>query len=123
MKNINTVHWNIDEANKQLERNLEEEYWKFLIKQINYHEISFDDKKKEIVFASYVPIKDVVAEVLNEIEEGFVEVSGCCLCKKYFNINNEDGIFGDPGNLKHFICNKCSKNISAKDFYENHLKM
>jgi len=123
LKNIKTISWKITEANEQVEQELDEKYWDFLINRINYKEISFDAKKKEIVFAAFIPVRDIIIETLEEIEKGYIDVLQCRVCEGYFDINKNEGIFGDPQKLKHFICDKCSRNISAKDFYDKHLAL
>ncbi len=121
MSKLQIKELSIEEANQSLKVDFDQNYWEFLIKQINYHEIRFE--KGKIVFPPYIPFGEVVKEILQEIKAGNVETASCRVCQKYFNINQEDGIFGDPQNLDRFICKACSVALSAREFYEKHLKM
>jgi hypothetical protein len=121
MPNLPIKKLSIEEANHSLQVDFDQNYWKFLVKQINYREIHFE--QGAIVFPPFIPFEEVVKEILQEIKDGEIETACCQVCQSYFNINQEDGIFGDPQNLDRFICKDCSLKISAREFYENHLKM
>ncbi len=36
--------------------------------------------------------------------------------------DKDDGIFGDPRNLQHYLCGLCADRMSAREFYEKHLQ-
>ncbi len=120
MSKLQIKELSIDEANQYLKVDFDQNYWEFLIKQINYKEIRFENSR--ITFPPFIPFVEVVKEILQEIEEG-METACCRVCQKYFNIDQEDGIFGDPQNLDRFICKACSLTLSARDFYEKYLKI
>lgn len=122
MKKIPIKQWSIEEANTFFELNFEPKYWEFLIKLISYKEIVFDKEQNLITAPSYIPIKDIIQEVSHEIKEGLINVSKCRICENYFDMDKEEGIFGDPQNLTRFICKRCSEALSAREFYEKHLK-
>ncbi|MFQ5560422.1 MAG: hypothetical protein ACE5FU_07550 [Nitrospinota bacterium] len=121
MKEIRMERWNLEEANTRIGKNFDEKYWRFLVTQIvQYPEISFSSTKG-IESPSYIPLKEVILEILGEIDGGSIDVESCEVCKEYFDINKEDGIFGDPSALKNFICQSCSLKLSAKEFFDTFL--
>lgn len=123
MKEIKRIKWSLDEANDYFKLNLDKRYWEFIVQQLNYKEISYNPKLNALFFPSYIPVKDIIGEILKEIDKGSISVIKCQICEYYFDINKEEGIFGDPQNMERFICSPCSQNLSAKDFYEIHLKI
>ncbi len=122
MKNIKTTCWNLTEANQHLQQDFSAVYWAFLIAQVNYKEVSFDSATQAIVFPEYIPLKSLLKDVLDNIKQGIIAVRQCRVCQQYFDVNKQDGIFGDNENLERFICKDCAQTLSAWDFYYQHLK-
>lgn len=111
--------WSIAEANVLVDRPFDKAFWLFVLQQVNYDELFFDDKNEEIVCPGFIPFADLAIEVINDLDPATVH--RCKICTQVFDINKEDGIFGDPTNLKHFICQACSETMSAKTFFDKHL--
>lgn len=119
LKDIKTTRWTIEEANRHLQQNFTAEYWAFLVIQLNYKEVKFENK--QIVFAEYLPMKTLISEVLHRIAQGGMTVIQCEVCQQFFDINKQEGIFGDNAHLKRFICHECSHQLSAWEFYHQYL--
>ena len=112
-------YWSIAEANVLVGRNFDKEFWQFILQQINYDEIFLDTQKEEIACPGFIPFADLAIELIDDLDSSAIH--RCQICAKVFDINKEDGIFGDPENLDHFICQSCSETLSAKSFYNKYL--
>ena len=123
MKKLQTTSWDIAEANQRLQQDLSAQYWAFLVSQINYDEVYFDQEHGQIVFAEYIPLTGLLEEVLAKIAQGAIAVTKCAVCQRYADMNTEEGIFGDSANLERFVCQACAQKLSAWDFYHQYLKM
>ncbi len=123
MKQQELNQWKLAELNQLLNKQFSKEYWQFLVQQMNYSEIRFDPDIDQIVCPTFIPFQDLVVEVLNELNKRKSEIKPCLVCDQFFDINKEDGIFGDTRELENFICNGCANKISAKSFYERYLVM
>lgn len=123
MKDLKTVSWDIAEANQRLQQEFAAPYWAFLIAQVSYNEVAFDQATEQIVFAEYIPLKGLLDEVLEKIGQGTIAVTQCTVCQRYADMNKEEGIFGDTANLERFMCKTCAQTVSAWDFYHQYLKI
>lgn len=123
IKHLKESSWTIEQANQQVKQNFDEKYWQFLIRLINCKEVNWNENDNTINFAEYIPLKTLCNEILERIltEKEFM-IEQCQECHHYFNVNNENGIFGDTENLTHFICKKCAQSLTAWTFYQKHLK-
>ena len=115
--------WSLEEANQLVKKQLSRNYWIFLIQQMHYQEIKFDENLNIISCPTFIPFRELSIEVMQDLDKNKKDIKVCLICERYFDINTEDGIFGDTGNLEKFICNVCSNQISAKKFYEEYLSM
>jgi hypothetical protein len=106
------------EANLLVKKDFNANYWVFIIQNMNYPEIKYDHDSKRISCPGFIPFKDLAVEVISDLERNKNNIKACKVCEMYFDINQEDGIFGDPDNLENFICGSCSEKITAKEFYE-----
>jgi len=111
----------LEEANTLVADDFNVNYWIFIVKSMNYQEIQFDSKKQQISCPDFIPFKDLAVEVINDLKKNRIDIKVCESCKSYFNINDEDGIFGNPDTFERFICKICSEKMSAKAFYEKHM--
>lgn len=123
IKKLAHTIWTIDHANEQTQHQFDADYWSFLVKQVNYDEVTWDAQKQAIVFAEFIPLKSLLEDVLNRISTDNIAVTQCQTCQKYVDYNQDEGIFGDSEDLAHFICKPCAQSLSAWDFYQHHLKM
>ena len=122
LKHLQQDSWTIEQANQQIQQKYDEQYWQFLIKIINIKEVIWNADYKKIDFAEYIPLKTLINEVLERLPTDEFMVQKCQVCQHYFNVNKEEGIFGDSDNLELFICQPCAQSLTAWDFYQNHLK-
>jgi len=122
LKHLKESSWTIEQANQQIKQEYDEQYWQFLVRLINIKEVNWNANSKTIVFAEYIPLKTLFNEVLERIPTEEFIVEKCYVCQHYFNVNKDDGIFGDTEKLTHFICKKCAHSLTAWEFYQNHLK-
>ncbi len=113
--------WSLEEANQLIKKQLPRNYWIFLIQQMFYPDIQFDENLNIISCPGFIPFRDLAIEVLQDLDKRKKDIKECLVCDRYFDVNKEDGIFGDAGNLEKFICNRCSNKISAKEFYDRYL--
>ena len=95
----------------------------FIVQNINYPEIRCDTNSDQITCPGFIPFRDLALEVVSDLERKVDDVKDCRVCKQYFDINKEGGIFGDPDKLENFICQDCSTKISAREFYEKYMAM
>ena len=70
----------------------------------------------------WVPVDTMVEDGLEAMSDGRIEVRPCGACGEVCDINENDGIFGDPRNLERFVCRDCADRLSAREFYEKHLR-
>ncbi|MBF0195927.1 MAG: hypothetical protein HQL71_15315 [Magnetococcales bacterium] len=111
------------EANLLTQRDFNASYWIFIIQNMNYPEITYDIDNEIISCPGFIPFRELAVEVINDLESRKSDIKDCKVCTLYFDINTEDGIFGDPTKMDIFICKTCAKKITAKDFYESFLVM
>jgi hypothetical protein len=124
MKNSQQFNtYSLDEANTLVQRDFSTNYWVFITQNMNYPEIKYDTDNGQITCPGFIPFKDLALEVISDLERKKDDIKKCQVCHMYFDVNKEDGIFGDPDNLERFICGYCSKKISAKEFYEKFMVM
>ena len=110
--------WSIAEANQLIKRNFDKEFWIFILKMTDYPEIYFDTQEEKIVCPGFIPFANLATEVIDDLD--METVRHCQICEKVFDINKEDGIFGNLANLEHFICQTCAEAMSAKTFFDKH---
>jgi len=121
LKHLKESSWTVDEANEQIKMKYGGHYWQFLVRLINIKEVKWNANNESIDFAEYIPLKTLLNEALDRIASDEFNVEECQVCQHYFNINDDEGIFGDTENLAHFICKKCAHSITAWEFYQEHL--
>ena len=121
MRDLQNTTWTVAEVNGHLKENFDGYYWEFLVRSINCKDVNWQEKAQIIEFSEFIPLKTLLVEQLEKISKESVEQ--CQECSRYFDIDQEDGIFGDTENLRHFICSKCAHSLSAWDFYQNHLQI
>ncbi len=115
--------FSLNEANLLVKKNFKSNYWVFIIKNMNYPEIKYDHGSEQISCPDFIPFRDLALEVISDLERKQDDVRKCQVCGQYFDVNMEEGIFGDPDNLDRFICSACSRKISAREFYEKYMEM
>ncbi len=123
MKDLKTARWDVAQANQRVQQEFTSQYWAFLIAQVNYNEVTFDQATEQIVFAEYIPLTGLLNEVIEKVTQGTIAATQCAACQRYADMNKEDGIFGDTTNLERFICQACAQTLSAWDFYQQYLKL
>ena len=119
MKNIRNRNTDIGELNVALGTEFDTAYWKFLFARIGYNEIVFDAEKGTVTYPEFVPLEDMIRDVLENLDRE--QTVTCVVCRGIFDLNEEEGIFGDPERLDRFLCRRCSEATSARDFYFKYL--
>ena len=102
LKHLKQSSWTIEQANQQVKQEYDKQYWQFLVRLINIKEVKWNVNNNTIDFAEYIPLKTLINEVLERIPTEEFMVEKCHLCEYYFNVNKDDGIFGDTEKLTHF---------------------
>ena len=113
--------YSLQEANVFVQKDFSVNYWVFIVQIISYPDIKCDPENGQITCPDFIPFKDLALEVIRDLECRTKDIKECQVCSMYFDINKEEGIFGDPNKLNNFICDGCSKKITAKEFYEQHM--
>ncbi len=122
MQHIQKKTLTIADANKTHNVELDSAMWAFIVKSINYRELTFDAKTKLIHIDGYVPFEGLAKEWINGIANGSFDVCKCELCNEFFDLNKEAGIFGRPDDLDEFICMSCAENMTARNYYERFIE-
>lgn len=115
--------WSLDEVNKLVNQSFSKNYWHFIILQMNYPEIQMEATSGQISCPAFIPFRDLALEVMQDLRKRNHVIKACQVCTHYFDINKEDGIFGDTQKLDRFICLTCANKMSAKEYFERYLVM
>jgi len=122
MKDIKNETITVDEANARLGgKKFDDAFWEFLVRRLNYKECRFDRKTRTIHLPSFVPFEELFSEILKEMEERQNDFRPCAACGVYHDTGADAGIFSDPRRLEGFICETCAREMSAWDFFNDHL--
>ena len=120
-KKLENILWSVKDANTKMKQQHQPAYWAFLVKQLNYNDVKWDEQLKSIVFPEFIPLKSLFEDLFLRISGEEIAVSQCQKCEDYFNINNDEGIFGDSDNFTNFLCKSCAMNLSSWEFYHQFL--
>ena len=123
MQSIKEESLTIEEANQALEVALEPGLWAFIVKMINYPELSFDDKTNVISYEGFVPFKELAKEWIVGINDNTYDVQKCQGCGAFFDINTAEGIYGKPDDLEAFICIPCAEKMTAREYYQRYVEI
>jgi hypothetical protein len=118
MKNVKEESLSTAEANQMFGVKYPMGIWKFIVKMIDYPEVTFDSATGSICFIGYVPFRALAEEWVNGINEERYDVRPCEHCGSYFDLNTTDGIYGKPDDFEEFICDPCSELMTAKEYYK-----
>ncbi len=119
MKNVRNITKNVAELNVALRRSYDLGYWSFIFDKVGYKEIVFDQSTGEVSYPEFVPLEELVENLLEGLDA--IPTATCAVCRAHFDLNEEEGIFGDPERLEKFICRQCSETLSAREFYFKYL--
>ena len=122
MQSIKKESLSVAEANQSLNVDLEPGLWHFIVKMINYPELSFDEQASIISYEGFVPFKELAKEWIVGINDNTYDVQKCQGCEAFFDINTAEGIYGKPDDLDAFICIPCAKKMSALHYYQNYVE-
>ena len=81
------------------------------VHQIDNWMIGFPLDREETTWARRLDQAGVPSKIHGKID----------FCGEYQDVNETDGIFGDPAELEEFICLPCAESMTAREFYEKHL--
>lgn len=122
MQHIQQESLTIAEANKSHNVDLDASMWAFIVKAIDYRELSFDSKTDVIHIDGYVPFTELAKEWIKGIADGSFDVRKCEVCMVYFDVNKEEGIYGKPDNFEEYICMPCAEKMTARGYYERFIE-
>jgi hypothetical protein len=122
MKEIKVERITVAGANDLLGVDMEPGFWEAVIGLIGYPELTFEPASQTICFPGYVPFQALAKEWIDGIEAGLYDIRLCERCAAYFDLNHTDGIFANPTDLSGFICMPCAEAMSAREYFEKHLR-
>lgn len=122
MQHIKKETLTIADINKAHNVELDTAMWAFIVKAINYKELTFDAKTNLIHIDGYVPFAELAKEWINGIADGSFDVRKCELCNVLFDVNKEEGIYGKPADFEEFICMPCAEKMTARNYYERFIE-
>jgi len=123
MQSIEQKTLTIAEANESLNVDLEPALWAFIVKMINYPELTFDANAKVISYEGFVPFTELAKEWIVGINDNTYDVQKCQGCEAYFDINTAEGIYGKPDDLEAFICIPCADKMTAREYYQRYVEL
>ena len=122
MKNIRNVTVKLGDLADKLGFEVSETLWPFIARRIAGGEVRLDEERWTLTYPEYIPVDQMVADVLEAMSDGRIEARSCGSCGEFHDINKDDGIFGDQRNLELYVCGLCADRMSAREFYDKHLK-
>ncbi len=122
MQEIKQETLSIAEANKSLNVDLEPALWAFIVKMINYPELSFNESTNVIAYEGFVPFKELAKEWIAGINDNTYDVQKCQGCQAFFDINTAEGIYGKPDDFEAFICIPCADKMTAREYYQRYIE-
>lgn len=122
MQEIKQETLTIAEANQSLNVDLEPALWAFIVKMINYPELSFNESTKVIAYEGFVPFKELAKEWITGINDNTYDVQKCQGCEAFFDINTAEGIYGKPDDFEAFICIPCADKMTAREYYQRYIE-
>jgi len=123
MKQIRTAHIDVLEADRLAGRQLGRGLWALVLGKLHNSEIRMDPQTGVIHYPEFIPFEELVRDVLRRIDAGEITPRTCRSCRGTFDVNEEEGIFGDLDALENFLCRPCSETVTAREFYEKYLKL
>jgi hypothetical protein len=118
MKQIRNESLTVAQANERLGVDMEPGFWETLVRMIGYPELTFDPGTLTIRFPGYVPFGDLAKEWIEGIEEGIYDLRQCERCAEYFDINASEGIFGNLADREEYVCDACSRAMTAREYFD-----
>ena len=122
MQKIQQEALSIVAANEMLAAELEPAMWAFIVRMINYPELTFDAPNATILIDGYVPFKELAKEWVDGIADGSYDVRKCESCAAYFDVNAEEGIYGKPEEFEEYICLPCAGKMTALQYYQRFIE-
>jgi hypothetical protein len=122
VKNIRNVTVRLKDLADNLGFEVSDTLWPFIAARLAGGEVRLDAESQALTYPDYIPVDQMVRDVLDAMSDGRIEARACAACAEVVDMNKEEGIFGDPESLERFICSRCADTMSAREFYEKHLK-
>ena len=122
MKNIRNVTIKLTDLADRLGFEVSAALWPFIARRIAGGEVRLDEERWTLSYPEYIPVDQMVEDVLEAMADGRIEARSCASCSEFHDINKDDGIFGDQRNLEGYVCGLCADRMSAREFYDKHLK-
>ena len=121
MREIGHEEISVAEANAKVGREFSAALWEFLVRRMNYGEISLERESGKIRYPDYVPFQEFFRGLIEELDQGRADARPCGACQRVFDVNVDEGIFARPDVLERFICKECAEKLSAWDLFHNHM--
>jgi hypothetical protein len=123
MRNVRPVTVRLTELADRLGYEVSEELWPFIADRIAQGEVRYDRAAGTLSYPDFVPVDQLVADVLEAMADGRIEARPCVSCGTVCDLNQDQGIFGDLERMERFVCSVCADRLSAREFYERYLHL
>ncbi|MEQ8768561.1 MAG: hypothetical protein RL885_31940 [Planctomycetota bacterium] len=119
MKRIQDRVESFADLGKRFDREPTRGFWQFVFLRLRIKEVQIGEDG--VRYPEYMPLDDVIREVLRSIEDEEILLRACARCGDYHDINEAEGIFGNFEALERFLCRDCAEEMSAWEFYNDYL--
>ena len=121
MRNIRDKVIDVSQLNERFQREETPAFWSFVVAQIGYEEVKFLADRQGVQYPEFIPVEEMIGDVLKDLAKGRFRPEACRLCKRTFDAIKAPGIFANRGEKTGFICGDCAKKLSAWEFYFDHM--
>ncbi len=122
MRSLGNVSLRTSELGPRLGYEVEPKLWPLVLDRISGGVVVWDRARGTLSFPEYVPVDRMIADVLDQIADGRITPLICESCGDFVDMNADDGIFGDTENLEGYLCGTCADTLTARQFYDTHLR-
>jgi hypothetical protein len=122
MRNVGDITVPVSELGPRLGYEVEPKVWPLVLSRIAGGPVVWDRARGTLTYPEYVPIDRMIADVLDQIADGRITPLLCEACGEIVDMGADDGIFGDVENLEGYVCGTCADTLTARRFYEVHLR-
>lgn len=121
MKHVHDQRTPIDALAGRLQCPASPAFFRFLMRRIRIQDVRLEGG--ELVYSSFLPVEQLFAETLAELNGQHARPTPCTVCAEVFDAEHDDGIFEQPARLEGFICRPCAEKISAWDYFQDRLRI
>lgn len=120
MRQIADSLWTVADARAAIGPEIDASWLRFAVRKLEYPELSVDGEA--IRHPGYVPVPALALELANSVRRGELDLRRCRVCHEIFDVNVDEGIFGDMGALERFVCRGCAETTTAWTFWQEHVE-